>query len=105
MKMNTNQIYGSSHAQVEGFDSLAELALDMRWSWNHAADEVWRKLDPALLGATITLVSSYRRSRGSNFNGVLADPAFRKLSMTSYRPSGSRPRRRRGFSRITRGLR
>ena len=51
MKMNKtdiNQIYGFSHAQVEGFDSLAELALDMRWSWNHAADEVWRKLDPAM---------------------------------------------------------
>ena len=33
---------------VEGFDSLAELALDMRWSWNHATDEVWRQLDPVL---------------------------------------------------------
>ena len=33
---------------VEGFDSLAELTLDMRWSWNHADDEVWRQLDPAL---------------------------------------------------------
>jgi len=33
---------------IEGLDSLAELALDMRWSWNHCADEVWRKLDPAL---------------------------------------------------------
>ena len=28
--------------EVEGFDSLAELALDLRWAWNHAADEVWR---------------------------------------------------------------
>jgi len=33
---------------VEGFDSLAELALDMRSSWNHATDQVWRQLDPAL---------------------------------------------------------
>ena len=33
---------------VEGFDSLAELALDMRSSWNHATDQVWRKLDPVL---------------------------------------------------------
>jgi starch phosphorylase len=33
---------------IEGFDSLAELALDMRWSWNHAADEIWRQLDPVL---------------------------------------------------------
>jgi starch phosphorylase len=33
---------------VEGADALAELALDMRWSWNHAADEVWQQLDPTL---------------------------------------------------------
>ena len=30
-------------ADVEGFNSLAELALDMRWSWNHATDQVWRR--------------------------------------------------------------
>src|ERR1019366_8218779 len=35
-------------ADVEGYDSLTELALDLRWSWNHATDEIWRKLDPAL---------------------------------------------------------
>jgi glycogen phosphorylase len=31
-----------------GLSSLAELALDLRWSWNHASDEVWRRLDPVL---------------------------------------------------------
>ncbi len=25
-------------SEIEGFDSLAELALDLRWSWNHATD-------------------------------------------------------------------
>lgn len=34
--------------EVEGFDSLAELALDLRWSWNHSADDVWRQIDPEL---------------------------------------------------------
>jgi glucan phosphorylase len=34
--------------EVEGFELLAELALDLRWSWNHAADEVWKRLDPEL---------------------------------------------------------
>ena len=29
-------------------DFLEELALDLRWSWNHGADEVWRELDPLL---------------------------------------------------------
>lgn len=27
-------------------DALTELALDLRWSWNHAADELWVQLDP-----------------------------------------------------------
>ena len=34
--------------EVEGFDSLAELALDVHWSWNHATDGLWRTLDPVL---------------------------------------------------------
>jgi starch phosphorylase len=27
---------------------LTELALDLRWSWHHGADELWRQLDPEL---------------------------------------------------------
>ena len=41
-------IYNSLHSEIDGFDSLAELALDLHWSWNHATDEVWRQLDPEL---------------------------------------------------------
>ena len=33
------------HAGVAGLESLAELALDMRSSWNHATDQVWRRLE------------------------------------------------------------
>jgi starch phosphorylase len=51
--MSENKRVGSPiHAflpfEVESFDDLAELALDMRWSWNDAADDVWRELDPVL---------------------------------------------------------
>ncbi len=31
-----------------GIEALTELAMDLRWSWNHFSDEVWRRLDPAL---------------------------------------------------------
>ena len=34
------------------FDALAELALDLRSSWNHAADWIWRELDPVLWNFT-----------------------------------------------------
>ena len=46
----THPIYNLLPTEIEGFDSLAELALDMHWSWNHATDEVWRQLDPETVG-------------------------------------------------------
>ncbi len=62
------------HTEVKGFDSLAELALDMRWSWNHATDGVWRTLNPILWESLKTLGLSCRRSRGNSSEHVLADP-------------------------------
>ena len=44
----SHPIYSLLPTEIEGFDSLAELALDLRWSWNHATDKVWRQLDPEL---------------------------------------------------------
>jgi len=29
-------------------ETLTEIALDLRWSWNHAADALWSQLDPEL---------------------------------------------------------
>jgi starch phosphorylase len=73
-----NPVYSMLPVEVEGFDSLAELALDLRWSWNHAADEVWRQLDSALWELThnpwvvLQTVSRDRIERAS------ADPGFRR---------------------------
>jgi starch phosphorylase len=36
----------------EGLEGLIDLALDLRWSWNHAADKLWRKIDPELWDRT-----------------------------------------------------
>jgi starch phosphorylase len=36
----------------QGLEGLADLALDLRWSWNHAADRLWRKIDPELWDRT-----------------------------------------------------
>jgi len=35
-----------------GLEDLAELALDMRWSWSHATDFIWQALDPDLWDRT-----------------------------------------------------
>jgi glycogen phosphorylase len=33
-------------------EALTELALNLRWSWNHGADEVWAEIDPELWAIT-----------------------------------------------------
>jgi starch phosphorylase len=59
-----------------GVDSLVELALDLRWSWNHAADEIWRHLDAALWDSTHNpwlILQTVSRDR---LKGLLADEIF-----------------------------
>ncbi len=63
---------------IDGFDSLAELALDMRWSWNHATDEVWRELDPRLWDITNNPWVVLQTASRDKIQQVLASPAFRK---------------------------
>lgn len=64
--------------QIDGFSSLAELALDLRWSWNHGADFVWRQLDPELWESTRnpwTLLQAVSREK---LQFLLANAAFRR---------------------------
>ncbi len=64
-------------ATVEGFDTLAALARDMRSSWNHGADELWRQLDPALWDLTHNPWVVLRTASRDNLARLLADPVFR----------------------------
>jgi starch phosphorylase len=63
---------------VEGFDSLAALALDMRSLWNHATDRLWRQLDPVLWDLTHNPWVVLGTVSRAKLQQVLADPAFRK---------------------------
>ena len=63
---------------VKGFDSLAELALNMRCSWNHATDKVWRQLDPALWELTHNPWVVLQTVSRDQIERVLANPVFRK---------------------------
>jgi starch phosphorylase len=71
-------VYSVVPTDVAGFDALAELALNMLWSWNHATDEVWRRLEPRLWEIThnpwVVLQTVSREQIGR----VLAAPGFRK---------------------------
>jgi len=64
--------------EVEGFDALAELALDLRWSWNHHADKLWRRLDPALWDLTQNPWVVLQTVAKDRLERLLADPDVRK---------------------------
>ena len=70
-------IYNFLPTEIEGFDSLAELALDMRSSWNHATDEVWRTLDPILWELTQNPWVVLQTVSRDKIESVLADSVFR----------------------------
>ncbi len=72
--------YAVDHARpvdLEGYEALAALALDMYSVWNHATDFIWRTLDPVLWKITrnpwvvLTTVSRDKLQQ------ALAEPAFR----------------------------
>jgi starch phosphorylase len=64
--------------EIEGFDSLAELALDLRSSWNHATNDVWRQLDPELWAMTHNPWVVLQTASRDKIKRLLADPVFRK---------------------------
>jgi len=61
-------IYSLFPTEIDGFDSMAELALDMRWSGDYGTDEIWRQLDPPSWELTHNPGLSRRRFRGTNSN-------------------------------------
>lgn len=71
--------YTNRLAEVRGGGELAQLALDIRWSWNHSTDELWRRLDPELWELTrnpwIILQTVSRRQLAE----VTSDPEFQGL--------------------------
>ena len=83
-------------------DSLAALALDLRWSWNHATDQMWRQLDPVLWDFTHNPWAVLQTVSRITPGGSWPSPHSASRSVTS-REAGWRQRRRlRGFSRLIR---
>ena len=63
---------------IDGFDSLSELALDMRSAWNHGTDDVWRQIDPELWDMTQNPWVVLQTVSREKLQRVLADSTFRK---------------------------
>jgi starch phosphorylase len=62
----------------EGVDALTELALNLNWSWNHAADELWKDLDRELWAATQNPWVILQTVSKEKINKSLAEPTFRQ---------------------------
>ena len=73
----SSPVYTFFPTEVDGFDSLAELALDMHWYWNHSADEVWKQLDPALWELTYNPWVVLQTVSRDRLQRALENPAFR----------------------------
>ncbi|MHB8744085.1 MAG: DUF3417 domain-containing protein [Sulfuricaulis sp.] len=69
---------------IEGFDTLTELALDMHSAWNHAANQVWRQLDPVLWELTHNPWVVLQTVSREKFQQVSADTAFRIPAASAY---------------------
>lgn len=71
-------ILSSRPAQVEQFELLEELALDMRWSWSHYADRIWEQLDPVLWKITQNPWAVLQACSREKLEEYLTDAAFQR---------------------------
>jgi len=60
-------------------DALTDLALDLRWSFNHSADQLWEKLDPELWELTHNPWVLLQTVSREKLQSVTSDPGFQKL--------------------------
>jgi len=78
----------SYHSSV--LDALTEIALDMRWSWNHAADDLWSQLDPELWELTRnpwTMLQTVSRERLKTLSADDSEPF--SMALLALRGSGA----------------
>jgi starch phosphorylase len=65
-------------SKIDGIDALVELALNLHWSWNHAADELWEDLDKVLWATTQNPWVILRTISKEKIKAALSAPEFRR---------------------------
>ncbi len=66
-------------------EALRDLALDLRWSFNHTADRLWERLDPELWGLTHNPWIILQTTSQEKLQSVAADPDFQSLVADLHR--------------------
>jgi len=77
--------YGNRPSGNETLDALADLALDLRWSFNHSADQLWERIDPELWELTHNPWVLLQTASRERLQSVTSDPNFQKLVAQSHR--------------------
>jgi len=70
--------YFSNRPMPPGLEGLADLALDLRWTWSHFTDQLWQELDPEgweRTGNPYYILQSVSHAR---LEEAAADPDFRE---------------------------
>jgi glycogen phosphorylase len=74
----SSSIHSLPPAETDGFESLAALALNLRWAWNHRTDSVWKQLDPVLWELTRNPWTVMQTVSREKLRALLGNAAFRK---------------------------
>jgi glycogen phosphorylase len=64
--------------KISGFAQLAALALDMRWSWDHASDSLWQALDAELWELTRNPWAVLQTVSHDQIENLLKQPDYRQ---------------------------
>ena len=70
-------------------EALTDLALDLRWSFNHSADQLWERLDPELWELTHNPWVVLQTVSRERLQSVTSDPNFQKLIVDLHREKGT----------------
>ena len=65
-------------SNLDGIDELTELALNLHWSWNHASDELWERLDAEIWQSTQNPWVILQTVSKEKIEAALADTEYRK---------------------------
>jgi starch phosphorylase len=77
--------YNNPPSDTANSDLLAELALDLRWSFKHSADKLWERLDPELWDLTHNPWVVLQTVSRERLQSVTTDPDFQKLLADLHR--------------------
>lgn len=79
--MNTKinqETYSPLPEGIEGIDSLAEIALDISWTWYHSTDQLWQELNAKLWDRTRNPWLVLQTISRDHLKQKMDDPGFRQ---------------------------